>query len=292
MDFFAEMAPKFLGKFSIIKTIFLSRLMFGNYFKISESKIVCILIRLYCICIIAFINYFYIKDYARNGYRLDYSKPYVYVHSEYISNIVSSFIFRENYIFEYYASIKIGDSLMGFKKISIVPKSFYFIIVLFALNRFSLTMVMLLYATSDKIFFACRCLTIISLDLNNMVFIAIFSLLHSRVKLLRKNFEGFFTPVTVRGCNEVTFNKKIKKCLYYYNYLMDNIFKVQEYFQYTVNVYNVFYNKINIIKYVDKMNFIKSFQLAFGLVIRLPRLIAQAYNLSKTIFHQASIAYY
>lgn len=215
---------------SPLRVILLIRLLFGSYINVSKSKLVRCLIRLYCICICLVISTLYI--FSHFGHNISHSHHFVYM--EYICNFIIYFIFADEHFFKYCSAIKISDKIIGFKNISLFTNYMYLIIFVAILTRLSIAIIRTTFDVSIVESYSNN-FVLFSLDLNHITIIIIFSILHSRVKLLRKFLERNVIPVYITRKNEVMINiKRVRKSLYNYNNLLDHMEFIDTQMQYLV----------------------------------------------------------
>lgn len=232
-----KLLQKLIPKMSSLKFMFLLRLLVGNYYTVSKSKLCCILIRLYCLTIGSTCSICYFYRYCiENGFRVSLNRPFVFAGVDYALNVVFSLILADKHIFKYWNAMKTTDRVMGFKKVPLMTKFGYISFVTILLVRF-LTAIVQGYIRSYDLRFFNTLFILLSTDLNHIVFIITFSILHSRMRLLRLCLEKVQVPVNIVEQNTITVSiYQTKKSLYNYDNLLDNMLITDKQLQYQVNI--------------------------------------------------------
>ena len=213
-----------------IKLIILCQVLLGRYFNLGQSKLRCFFIKLYCICFsltISTLLYF----------RVDSIYTFVtFVYIEYMCIVVIALFNTDDYFFNFYNSIRINDRIIGFKKISLFTKYLSAIIITTAILRLFLTVMRYLSTPNDYFdTLVSMVLMLVCIDLSHIFVVIIFSILHVRIKILRSFLEKNDIPIIIIGRNEVDISiKNIRKSLYYYDNLLDNMELVDHQVQYQV----------------------------------------------------------
>lgn len=209
-----------------LKAIYLFRIMFGNYYIVSSSKLICLAIRLYCICVISLTFYILVEQIST-----------IFILLEYVLNIIISWTYNEQFLLRYFTAVKTCDAIMGYKNIPIVPNYFYFIVYAIVILRTTNNIVgCIIGKTVSWAHYFLRFGILLNADLSYLSPIIIFSMLHYRFMLLKQFCEkNLIISVNIsRNENIIGSIRNIKKSLYNYNHLLDNILNVNRQMQYMV----------------------------------------------------------
>ncbi|PZC80216.1 hypothetical protein B5X24_HaOG200962 [Helicoverpa armigera] len=219
----------------ILKLVTFLCLFYGQYLKISESKIICGFLRVYCIFISSVIIW---------GFYISYTKNVIYYGFaiiEYVFTIVIYFILYNDSIFKFYNNLEIYDRIMGFKEIPHFACYMIMFLIVNAIFRpitgfFRSTYI---FSTWIQRISVGGALCIIEM---NMFGIAhFFSLFHQRMQLMRKFLESNSVPVNITGMDEVAVSvRNVKKSLYYYDKLLDCLQSLDIQVQIMVIVFIIF----------------------------------------------------
>ncbi|XP_075984935.1 uncharacterized protein LOC142982358 [Anticarsia gemmatalis] len=138
--------------------------------------------------------------------------------------------FGQQNLLKYWSAMKTCDTIMGFKKIPLIP---YYapIFVSIAVSIASIVMTFSPPLTLTLFFF--RFFAFLSMDFNYLYIIIVFAILHYRLKLLRQFLEKNSIPVIItRNCKVSNSVRNVRKSLYNYNRLLDNLLIVDSQLQY------------------------------------------------------------
>ncbi|PZC80218.1 hypothetical protein B5X24_HaOG200964 [Helicoverpa armigera] len=212
----------------LTKSYIFMRLLLGVYVKISESKLICVFIRFYCICI--FFVFASIFTYNPENYSV------LFEAAEYVFLVIYHFI-CENNSFVFIDVIKINDRVMGFKETPLVNKYLSFYMVLNSVLRYTTGQLRYTYHFVSWNEHISLGIALISVDISMWGSIAILTMIHDRIKILRKFIQSNKVSVNITGRDEVFISlRNIKKSLHYYDKLLDSLDLVNNQLQFQVNV--------------------------------------------------------
>lgn len=215
----------------LLKIIAILRLFFGFFTNIYKSKPLSYVIKLYCITVSTALNAFYYTYFIRSN------RSYFFVFLEYTITVIVYLVFADEKFWNYCSAIKTSDKIMSFKKIPLIPSYVHLIIFINALMRVFIAVIRSIHNSGNVYVFCSITLVVTSLDLNQITIIIIFSIMQSRIKQLKMFLNKISVPINIAGKNEVAVSiKNIRKSLYNYNNLLDNMTYVDKQLKYLVNI--------------------------------------------------------
>ncbi|PZC80219.1 hypothetical protein B5X24_HaOG200965 [Helicoverpa armigera] len=207
-----------------------ARAFLGCYKKISESKLICFLFRIYCIFISFTLVAYYFRDNIDTG-----SSSHMLVIIEYIIIVIFHMFTGDTYMRTFVNAIKMNDRIMGFKGIPTFTKYVYLLMFLGTVSKTVAGSFRYMYSLATLL----RCLTIgailVSVDFNQLTIIISFSMLHYRMKVLRRFIDSNSVPVNITGRDKVAISiRNTKMSLFYYNNLLDSLQLINKELQFLV----------------------------------------------------------
>lgn len=229
-----------------IKISMVFQIIFGQYISVTSSKLTSLLLRFYCLCLFTVAIYFSSK-YLAYLLLID-TKGFIYNAIFVFNYIVTTIISQISppFLTTFTKSVLSCDHYMGYTK-----KSWAFSNIIYNL---------LLYLCIDVISFVCDLnLSIfwhrmLSLDINNMVYLLVHHLIHvslvlsnlntvtvvellrNRLIMLRKTLESNDVPVNILCRAKIKTKLKVfKKCLRNYIDLFDAYANIQDHLQFRVS---------------------------------------------------------
>lgn len=184
-------------------------LLLGNYMNISKSKYICYFLKLYCIVIAIFLLFCHIQLHGINNFNH-------IVSLEYLLYVIYHLITSQEYMTRFRTGVCTSDAVMGYKNLPYI-NSF---VCVFAASAFAiriLLMILQLHSTSMT-----AKLMKISYETNYTIAWFVLYVFYTRMVLIRKCLMNNLIPINIVGKDEV--NKSInvvRKCVGYYNNLLD-----------------------------------------------------------------------
>lgn len=212
-----------LFKTALILFVPALRLLLGCYIKISDSKYVCFFLKIYCVIFpigLTFLEFYCIDRYAIGHIAI----------IEYLISVVFSLITAQDYLITFSKHLKTSDAIIGFKKLPLIKLDF----LLPILVTFFVKSVLLSGRLKEG-----RKLLIVGLvgitDTNPIIISLILSSLYTRMVKIRERFDSNFVPINIVGKEQVSKNVRVvKKCLGYYNNLLDGMNRIDRTLQFLV----------------------------------------------------------
>lgn len=224
-------------------------IVYGQYNKISSSKIISVLLRVHCI----FVSLLIIVPLVLL-YFFELSQWHSTI-SLLLSVVEIQFLFfvfqitSQVGLYKYVSNIIMYDSLLGslkHKKIAIVPSAvvFFMAITCLTLAKFIFDLffspLWVSFFLENKyyasILFIGKHLTVYSLHLTTCTIVYVLALLHHRLMQLRKTLERNTVPVNIVSKEEALPKLRVaRRCLLYYNNLLDAYDEVDSTVQFKVS---------------------------------------------------------
>lgn len=229
--------------FSVFKLLMIIRLFFGNYCNLSSSRIINLAIRLYTVVICVVFGA--IRLYEKNSLLIQ-----VLTSVEFIVNCILTQITSEKYFFKFCANIKAIDKNMGFKNLSLPTPTFMLISFLIIAGRLYLLSYIFTIGTVftyefSQLHVAATGFTLFAIDLNQLTIIMIFAIMFDRMKILKKEFEGYTVSVNIVGRREINQQiNRLKRYRMYYTDLLNTLHGVDNELQLLVIVDSIFFVKV------------------------------------------------
>lgn len=209
-----------MRKVSAVSIILSIRLLLGFYYNISHSIYVRYVFKLYCTLLCLGLTYLYcIKDI--------FKKP-IFTIEYIVYSLFSSFSGHE-FVFKYLNDIKICDAVMGFKEIPFYNNEMViFMIIAFICRLFIISL-------SRFGFFSAINIIILAVDTNHIIPALIFLPLYIRMKMIKSCMQNNIVPVNIVQKYELKrYMVVVRKCLIYYNNLLESMKNVDNYLQFMV----------------------------------------------------------
>ncbi|KAF9813855.1 hypothetical protein SFRURICE_008010 [Spodoptera frugiperda] len=155
---------------------------------------------------------------------------------EYLISVVFSLITAQDYLITFSKHLKTSDAIIGFKKLPLIKLDF----LLPILVTFFVKSVLLSRRLKEG-----RKLLIVGLvgitDTNPIIISLILSSLYTRMVKIRERFDSNFVPINIVGKEQVKRNVRVvRKCLGYYNNLLDGMNRIDRTLQFLVSIYLIF----------------------------------------------------
>ncbi|CAH0596197.1 unnamed protein product [Chrysodeixis includens] len=214
-----------------LKYISFLGLLLGCYKNISQSKLVSRLLKLYCISLslVSIIVY--------NNYAVITKEMVFHCCSsvEFVINIIIHIIYGDEPFLNFCGAIGTFDRIMGFKKTKLFANYVYFMAFITIFLRLGIHVSR--FFISDRTYTLCiETFVALSTDLSQIKTFIIFAMMHTRILLLKRYIQFNTLPLSIIGTNDVADSiKNIRKGLYYYNNILDNMQHVDMRLQVTVN---------------------------------------------------------
>lgn len=213
-----------------LKTFTFLRILVGCYCNVRTTRLVHLAIRLYCVSV-ALMVVSYISNIIANK-----STPLGIHFSEYIIVVVINFVYADDDVKNFCSNIKINDKILGTKKLPLISNWVYLMvlptIVIGSVDFF------IRFTTESYLkveLFITRIMAL-TLDLNQLKIIIIFSIMQSRMKQLRNFLESDNISINFTGRDEVASSiRRIRKTLHHYDSLLDIMRRLDKQLQLTVS---------------------------------------------------------
>ncbi|PZC80210.1 hypothetical protein B5X24_HaOG200956 [Helicoverpa armigera] len=200
------------------------RLGFRCYSRISDSKHVCYIAKLYTVIIFIF---------STSGFLYWHRSTVISIllATQYCVHAIYSFVTSDKQAFRFHRSVKTSDAIMGFKNLPYISKPVLVPIYITVL----LWMFYVYYFWIDDLHLSTYIMTICS-DLNTVTVGILLIGVFSRMPIMKIALENNFVPVNIVGKDQLQKNVKIvRKCVGYYSNLLDSFDVIHTQFQFTVS---------------------------------------------------------
>lgn len=215
----------------LFKIITFLHIVLGCYCNIHVSRPIRFFLRLYCIFFctaLLFLLYL-------NGFLFRIPKNFLIV--IYVLMVVFHLFNGDKYILLFFRNIKIRDKIIGFKNVSLITRYVYLLVFLNAILRTFVTIYQNTYSFNNPNMYGFNtiCFLFISMDLSQSKVVIVFSIIHCRIKLLRKFLESSFVSIYVTERSVLDMNiRNLRKVLHYYDSLMDIMRSIDRPLQFVV----------------------------------------------------------
>ncbi|PZC70767.1 hypothetical protein B5X24_HaOG200953 [Helicoverpa armigera] len=220
----------------MLQIIAFLRLFYGNYVTISESRAICYLVKLYCIGVCSFIALF-------GFYAITQLYSFTIISFTLIDYFMTALIFvvfSDQPILHFFSGVQTQDRIIGFKKMSYINKYMYFILFCTSFMRLAFFIHRIITSYRSNLEFILVVYILTATDLNYLLLIIIFSVLHNRMNRLRLFLESNSIPINITGQNRIAISiQNVKKGLIYYDRLLDSLQSLDKILQCQLMVYSI-----------------------------------------------------
>ncbi|KAG6443559.1 hypothetical protein O3G_MSEX002909, partial [Manduca sexta] len=201
---------------TVLNIIKLWRLACFQYLHTEHFRIIVWPFKLYCVILEIFILY---------GSYDSFTIPFFLNTVQYICISLHSLKTGDEYLYKYILAANTNDVIVG-RRTPVFDKEIRFAIIFLIISRF----ITICISTSKfHSIFLCVQIVILSTRLTGLVLIIIFLMLYVRMKYLRRRFERNTIPVNIIHKNGVVSKtREMRKCLIYYNNLLDNFSDIDQ----------------------------------------------------------------
>lgn len=225
---------KFASPTTWLTALLILQVLTGRYFRLSQSKYICFFTKLYCVLLCFATNSAFI---FYNQFTLKLAS---FVTIQYNSNVVINLIDSDDAFFTYCSSVRTIDRIMGFK-IPLFSNNIYKLLFFIFLWRLIIFVSQFTVVIERLIDIVNMFIQLLAVDLCFLYICLLFSIVHCRMRFLRFHLENVFISVNVVGRSGVSSSvEKIRKSLYYYNNLLDNMQYINKHLQHVVSFMVVF----------------------------------------------------
>lgn len=218
-----------------LKYITFMRLLLGCYRVDNESKLHRFCLKLYCFCISSVFITLYVYYISHAYISFNYNFYYT-LFFDYALTVIIRLFYAENQFSQYCRAIQISDRIAGVKKVPLIGKGMSLVILITTMLR-AIIITSRIFCVQTIHGYPVMVIMLLFSDLSQLITTIIFSILQRRMKLLRKYIETSSVLIHVTGRNSVGANiRNTRKCLHYYNNLLDNLEYVNIQVQCSVNI--------------------------------------------------------